>query len=516
MLDTMITEGKDYSIDKLMQWVNANGGVCPNIKIHQGCERYGVYCDKHIKNSDSVIRIPLKLCITVESAINYSEICRRLEIEDINEDGLALSNINQNYLAIYILEGMNDEKCFHWPYFKLLPTTLDHIPLFWKDEELLHLKESRGNLLNKLESRRVTLREDYEHVCEIVPEMSRFSFDRYIYAMGLVASRNFSVDIDGEKSIVMVPVADMLNHKRPRMTKWEYKQKNGNFVITALQSLTPGCEVFDSYGKKCNSRFLLNYGFVIAKNWEYDPKKLHAGSCYNEFPLKLSLDETDVGINVKKNLWDRYDDFDSYCSSSLRISMDWNDCCSREALSLTRFRCAKPRELLQLPIITYEVDLKSRVIPPLSISSECEVLKHIATCMGNNNSSSISSCRGISGILFDYDQSIEEAMKIENVNIRNAKVFLLGERLICNYWICMSIIFTDFYADIESLIDTYATRDAVHTKDVVNGKLKALKANILAINECACSQQLYVKVMIDSLNRYINDAIVDLLLKPYT
>jgi histone-lysine N-methyltransferase SETD3 len=29
-----------------------------------------------------------------------------------------------------------------------------------------------------------------------------------------------------------------------------------------------GSEVFDSYGRKCNSRYLLNYGFVVPDNPE--------------------------------------------------------------------------------------------------------------------------------------------------------------------------------------------------------------------------------------------------------
>ncbi len=46
----------------------------------------------------------------------------------------------------------------------------------------------------------------------------------------------------------------------------------------------------DSYGKKCNSRFLLNYGFTVEHNVDED-----TGQAHNELRLILHLppEETD-------------------------------------------------------------------------------------------------------------------------------------------------------------------------------------------------------------------------------
>ena len=63
-----------------------------------------------------------------------------------------------------------------------------------------------------------------------------------------------------------MPLADLLNHSRPRQTSWGYDEDRAAFVVTALAPISTGGEVFDSYGKKCNSRFLLNYGFCVARN----------------------------------------------------------------------------------------------------------------------------------------------------------------------------------------------------------------------------------------------------------
>lgn len=38
------------------------------------------------------------------------------------------------------------------------------------------------------------------------------------------------------------------------------------FTITTLRTIQRGEEVFDSYGRKCNSRFFVNYGFALTDN----------------------------------------------------------------------------------------------------------------------------------------------------------------------------------------------------------------------------------------------------------
>lgn len=78
------------------------------------------------------------------------------------------------------------------------------------------------------------------------------------------------------KTDALVPYADMLNHYRPRETKWTFDNDKGAFTITSLAQLRAGQQVYDSYGKKCNSRFLINYGFAVENNRDPD------GQCHNE------------------------------------------------------------------------------------------------------------------------------------------------------------------------------------------------------------------------------------------
>jgi len=79
----------------------------------------------------------------------------------------------------------------------------------------------------------------------------------------------------------------MLNHFRPRETKWTFCNERQAFTITTLQTVRAGCQIYDSYGQKCNHRFLLNYGFAIENNCESD------GFCPNEVPIEMTVSDED-------------------------------------------------------------------------------------------------------------------------------------------------------------------------------------------------------------------------------
>lgn len=84
----------------------------------------------------------------------------------------------------------------------------------------------------------------------------------------MVGSRMFGLHIDGVKTDILAPFADMLNHKLPKETSWNYIQAEQGFAIESIVDLPAGVEICDSYGKKCNSRYLLNYGFLLEDNPE--------------------------------------------------------------------------------------------------------------------------------------------------------------------------------------------------------------------------------------------------------
>lgn len=104
----------------------------------------------------------------------------------------------------------------------------------------------------------------------------------------LVASRIFGIAVNGHKTDGFVPYADMLNHKRPRETSWTYDDTRQGFIIDAIVDIERGQPVHDSYGRKSNTRFLLNYGFINRNNDADD------------LPITLEIKMTDP-LFVEKN-----------------------------------------------------------------------------------------------------------------------------------------------------------------------------------------------------------------------
>lgn len=87
------------------------------------------------------------------------------------------------------------------------------------------------------------------------------------------------------QTMAMVPLVDMLNHKRPPQTKWCYDQNTQSFLLTSTQPIAAHEELFDSYGAKCNSRFLLNYGFTIMNNRGQLPRTMNFFSILPHFHI---------------------------------------------------------------------------------------------------------------------------------------------------------------------------------------------------------------------------------------
>ena len=58
--------------------------------------------------------------------------------------------------------------------------------------------------------------------------------------------------------------------------------------------------MYDSYGKKCNSRFLLNYGFINLNNDA------------DEVPLKVFYNKDDPCIHIKKEIINDSSDYKKF------------------------------------------------------------------------------------------------------------------------------------------------------------------------------------------------------------
>jgi len=120
--------------------------------------------------------------------------------------------------------------------------------------------------LELIEHKKQDSRKDYDAIVSVDESFNRFDYQRFVEARLLVSSRVFGIVVGRIKTDALVPLADMLNHQLPKQTSWYFCDQQQGFVIQSMREILPGAEVFDSYGQKCNSRYLLNYGFTLPAN----------------------------------------------------------------------------------------------------------------------------------------------------------------------------------------------------------------------------------------------------------
>ena len=187
-------------------------------------------------------------------------------------------------MALFLLGSRADGAASPFAhYIATLPTRFPGTPLFWDSEELAWLQGSC--VRDQVADRWRNIRNDYHLISSCVDGFEdAHSEEDFAIARVAVSSRNFGIVVDGVRTDALVPLADMLNHQRPRQTRWLFDSVQRAFRIISLVPIAAGQQIFDSYGKKCNSRFLLNYGFTVDHNADDD-----TGQCHNETRLIVSL-----------------------------------------------------------------------------------------------------------------------------------------------------------------------------------------------------------------------------------
>ena len=201
--------------------------------------------------------IPKNCLITLENAINteYGKKISEFMYTELNSPKHCL-------LSSFLLYEEDNPKYKY--YFDLFPKDFSNFPVFYKKEELEYLKGSP--FLSQILEKKKDMKNDYNKLCNYLSDYNQFKYKKFKEARVLISSRIFGITINEKKTDVLAPFADLLNHKRPRQTQWYFDDNLDSFVIQAIENIKQGDEIFDSYGKKTNARFLLNYGFCLEDN----------------------------------------------------------------------------------------------------------------------------------------------------------------------------------------------------------------------------------------------------------
>jgi histone-lysine N-methyltransferase SETD3 len=320
---------------------------------------------------------------------------------------------------VYMLINRREPNSFFKPYYDILPATLNSMPIFWNEEEMGWLKGS--HLTEQTKDRKEAIKNDYDQILEVAPEFAEVAtLDEFSWARMIVCSRNFGLVINGLRTSALVPYADMLNHLRPRETKWTFDNKIGCFTITALQGIGAGAQVYDSYGKKCNHRFLLNYGFSLENNVEED------GSCPNEVAMMFELDQEEHLFPLKLALWRSTPPVQHTIVKRLRIAANgFANTNTRQALSLLRVLVANEAETKYLSSMHATSNVPGRSRPsaayPICLRNERAMVQKLQILCNK--------------MLADYPETVEEddALLVEGKlepfsNHRHAVIHRRGEK----------------------------------------------------------------------------------------
>jgi len=354
-----------------------------------------------IQRNEDVLFVPFCQLMTTDIALASKVGKQILESVQVRS--------RHSYLASYLLQEKANSKSYWKPYIDILPPTYDTIPLFFTKKQLAELEGSMA--IGKIQERHSSLRAEYNTLVKNVPMYADFSYDDFVWARLVVITRIFGMVIDGNKTEGLVPMADMLNHKRPRETKWTYAQNRKGFVITTLNVIEKGCEVFDSYGRKCNSRYFVNYGFVPEKNED------------NEAVMYFELKKDDPTKDLKYFI-------SSYSIVNVKrfqIPLQYNDPNNkvRQAFSYVRFLGATQEDLKYFD----EHEHSITNVPPLNYENEGRVLEIFAAAAKE-------ALEGFTHNLAHDQKLLEDLDKYPLFsNARNIILMRSGEKTVLEYFI---------------------------------------------------------------------------------
>ncbi len=247
----------DTNNRSLIAWATSQGATLHDIEVQTREGRRGIFATRDIAGGSTIMHIPDRLVFSVDKAF-HSALAPAIEASDL---------IDKNILALLLLHERARGPASPWrEYICRLPRAFD-TPPWWNDTRLDALAGDRPDLYGYSHYLRGRLRRAW---ADIVPPLARrhpalfprrvFGYREWLWAWTAVNSRNFRVagrpssrpagGGSESRTNVMVPVADMFNHRQGDNGTLTVEGPGGagGFSVQAGPPATAGEEVFLSYG----------------------------------------------------------------------------------------------------------------------------------------------------------------------------------------------------------------------------------------------------------------------------
>jgi hypothetical protein len=190
---------------------------------------------KAIPKGKVVCRVPKAACFMGDTTV-------RVELTESDDSQLPL--------AVALLKAMDEGPSGeNWPKIQTLPSTVG-VCWAWDKSERKWLEGTE--LEDIMERKRQRLKTEH---AELQARGFQWSFEAYHDACSVVISH-----ANPWFGVCMVPFVDMGNHAdRPDV---EFRERAGRIIGTALRTIPPNAEVFQSYGDLGVADLLYRYGFA--------------------------------------------------------------------------------------------------------------------------------------------------------------------------------------------------------------------------------------------------------------
>lgn len=209
-----------HRFNELFQWMKEGGAEFSKLKLRYYTEDYrGVHASTQIEKGETILYVPLHQLLTLDMAMK-SPVGSLMAARNFRQ---RLLSPKHSFLATLIMEEKRRTNSPFVKFIDILPKGFTNFPIFYTKEERAWLEGSpfQQQISDKIKD----IQSDYQLICKEVPEYQQFPLKEYSEYRMMVASRIFGISINGHKTDAFVAYADMLNHRRPRQTSWQYCDK---------------------------------------------------------------------------------------------------------------------------------------------------------------------------------------------------------------------------------------------------------------------------------------------------
>lgn len=334
------------STSELIDWMARRGAELRGVGLAPDPRGGRMLCaTEDVREGQILVRVP-------QAAMMTLEVARRSRAGQALQSAGLVSPAPQMLLAAYLLDEKRRPGSPIAPYLDALPATFPSVPVFCPQDVLPFLKGSLAAGL--LVRRREALLRDMLAVKRAVPSLRGASIAELFWGNTAVVTRVFGLTIGGASTEALVPIADMMNHRRPPDASWTFDDELGAFVIRALRDVRAGEEICGSYGRKANHRYFIHYGFAPAEGGD------------DEAEVRLTLPSNVARRDAKLTALVRaYGAEDRY-----RVSSRLRDDAMTRTLSFVRTACAGNGETAR----ALGHLAQDRPVPPLSHRNEAAAL----------------------------------------------------------------------------------------------------------------------------------------------